>query len=323
LNAVHGVLYSRVGKFASVFRGNDKSLYAVRLIGLDLSRDGLLTFQAKPSDGSWAFDGTPVGDGRKLWVAMRHRDVLPHAYVACYDTASGAQIWRTSIGAADTPAAGAGHENTHNLLTLVGDRIYFNTNLGIVAALDAHTGEICWLHRYKRMGGEFPGLPNSPLYFDRDPSPCVYHDGLLVVAPADTPDVFALDAETGLRVWNNARTANALHLLGIVKQNLIVSGNQLWAIDIRSGEQRFVWPQSEHAGIRGIGRGVLAGDEIFWPTRDAIYVLHALTGQRTRAPLKPPGITYRGANLAVAHNRLILATHENLIALGPQSATNN
>jgi len=323
VNALDGVLYSRVGMFAADFNGSGRGLYDDRLIGIDLARDGLITFQAKPPDGSWAFDGTPVGDGLNLWVAMRRRDVMPHAYVACYDAASGAQIWRTSIAAADTPAAGAGHENTHNLLTLVGGRIYFNTNLGLIAALDAHTGEICWLHQYQRAGGGFPGTFNSPLYFDRDPSSCLYHNGLLVVAPADTPAVFALDADTGRRVWNNDRMANALHLLGVVKQNLAVSGNRLWVLDIRSGRERFAWPESEHAGIRGMGRGVIAGDEIFWPARDAIYVLHALTGQRTRSPLKPRGINYRGANLAVAHNHLLLATHENLIALGEHPPTNN
>ena len=63
----------------------------------------------------------------------------PHAYVACFDAATGRRLWRTSIGAADTPAGGLGDEITHNLLTLVGDRIYFNTNLGLVAALDAET----------------------------------------------------------------------------------------------------------------------------------------------------------------------------------------
>jgi outer membrane protein assembly factor BamB len=151
----------------------------------------------------------------------------------------------------------------------------------------------------------------------------MYRDGLVIVAPADTPAIFALDAQTGDRVWTTDEFSHALHLLGVVKQNLIISGNQLWALDIRSGKQRFVWPESEHAGIRGIGRGVIAGDEIFWPARDAIYALHALTGERTRPRINPPGIDYNGANLAAARNHLIVATHNHLIALGPNPSTND
>jgi outer membrane protein assembly factor BamB len=318
LTAVNDIIYSRAGRFPTVWRGSDNSLYGVRLVGVDVSRDGLLAFQTKVTESVWSFDGAPISDGRRLWVAMRRRDVLPHAYVACYDTASNVELWRTAIGAADTPAAGAGHEITHNLLTLVDDRIYLNTNVGLVAALDSDTGEVCWLHRYERVKSTVADGLASPLHFDRDPSPCMYRDGLVIVAPADTPAVFALDAHTGMRVWTNDQLANVLHLLGVVKQNLVVSGNQLRVLDIRSGEQRFVWPETEHSGIRGVGRGVVAGEEIFWPTRDAIYAIHALTGERTRAPFKPPGIEYQGANLAAARDRLIVATHDKLTALGPK-----
>ena len=122
---------------------------------------------------------------------------------------------------------------------------------------------------------------------DRDPSPCLYHDGLLIVAPADTQSIFALDADTGRRVWVNDELPDALHLLGVVRQNLVVSGHRLWMLDVRSGDMRFVWPESEHAGIRGMGRGLVAGDEIFWPTRHEIYVVrrcHRRTDARADQP---------------------------------------
>jgi len=320
LNAIEGVVYGRVGRFATTRLDTQLTTPADRLVGIDLSRDGLLSFQAKPEDASWSFDGAPVGDGRRLWVAMRHTDVSPHAYVTCFDTATSAMIWRTSIAAADTPAAGNGDEITHNLLALVGDRIYFNTNLGLVAAIDAANGEISWLHRYERTSSGFAQGLEGPLHFDRDPSPCLYHDGLVIVAPSDTPAIFALDAQTGQHIWTTDQLPNALHLLGVVEQSLVVSGNRLWSLDIRSGKKRFVWPDSEHAGIRGIGRGVVAGEEIFWPTRDAIYVMHALTGERTRPPIKLGDISDNGANLAAAQGYLIVAAHDNLTALGPQQA---
>ncbi len=236
LSVIDGIVYGHVGRLATARIDSRQSQASDRLVGLDLSRDGALTFRTRPSDGSWAFDGVPVGDDRRLFVAMRLSDATPHAYVACFDAATGNQLWRTSIGAADTPGTGFGDETTHNLLTLVGDRIYFNSNLGLVAALDADSGGICWVHRYGRVGGaDVIRGRHGPLHFDRDPSPCLYHDGLVVVAPSDTPKVFALDAETGNLVWSSDALPDALHLLGIVRDNLIVSGNRLAALDVPLG----------------------------------------------------------------------------------------
>lgn len=319
LTAISGIAYGRIGRLATTQLESRRGTQGDRLVGFDLARDGLLAFRGRPEDTSWSFDGAPVGDGRRLFVAMRHSDVSPHAYVACFDAATGTRLWRTSIGAADTPAAGRGDEITHNLLTLVGDRIYFNTNLGLVAALDAENGRICWLRRYDRLSGDpfVPGLV-GPLHFDRDPSPCLFHDGLLVVAAADTPSVFALDAETGQTIWTTDQMPDALHLLGVVRQNLAIGGNRLRIVDIRSGQVRFIWPASEHAGIRGMGRGLVAGDEIFWPTRSEIYAFNAVTGARTRTPIDIGSLTDCGANLAAAHGRLIVAAHDTLMAFGPR-----
>jgi outer membrane protein assembly factor BamB len=318
LSVIDGVVYGRVGRQATARIDSRQDQASDRLVGLDLGRDGALSFRVRPPDGSWAFDGVPIGDDRRLFVAMRQSDATPHAYVACFDAATGSQLWRTSIGAADTPAAGYGDEITHNLLTLVGDRIYFNSNLGLVAALDTESGAIRWLRRYSRIEGEriVRGRPR-PLHFDRDPSPCLYHDGLIIVAPADTPKVFALDADTGKTVWSTDKLPDALHLLGMVRDNLIVSGNRLAALDVRSGEPRWVWPDSEHAGIRGMGRGVVAGDEVFWPTRREIYVVHGVTGARSRATIPLGAISDCGANLAAASGRLMVAGYDKLMAFGP------
>jgi outer membrane protein assembly factor BamB len=321
LTVADNVVYGRVGRPATAGPESGSATPGDRLIGLDLKREGQLTFRARPDSREWAFNGVPVRDGARLFVAMRRGDVAPQAYVACFDASSGRLLWRTSIGAADTPARGLANEITHDLLTLVGDRIYFNTNLGLVAALRTGDGAICWISRYDRRANEpFGDGLAGPLHFDRDPAPCLYHDGLVVVAPADTPTIFALDAVTGKRVWSTDLLPDALHLLGVVRQNLIVSGNRLSAINVRSGTLKFVWPESEQAGIRGMGRGVVAGDEVFWPTRHEIYVIHAMTGAQSRNPIRLGSLSDSGANLAAAPGRLIVAGHDKLMAFGPALA---
>jgi outer membrane protein assembly factor BamB len=159
-----------------------------------------------------------------------------------------------------------------------------------------------------------------PLFFDRDPSPCVCDHGMLFVAPADAPTVFALDADTGQTLWSTDQLADAVNLLGVVNGNLIATGNRLTAVDARSGHVKFVWPDSSTAGIRGFGRGVVAGHEVFWPTRDRIYVFDAVTGQQTRKPIDVVAYTTSGGNLVAADGYLLLAAHDKLMALGSLKA---
>ncbi len=320
LNALDGIVYARIGALATSHAQANQSAGGDRIVGLDLRREGLLTFQSPREEADWAFDGTPVSDGRHVFVAMRHSDITPRAYVACFDAATGIQQWRTPIGAADTIAGGAADEITHNLLTLVENRIYLNTNLGLVAALDADSGHICWVSRYDRSAVKtFTAGSAVPLHFDRDPSPCLYHDGLLVVAPSDTPTIFELDANTGKTVWQQDQLPNALNLLGVVGKHLIVAGEGIASLDISSGHVGWTWPDSDRAGIRGMGRGVIAGNEVFWPTRSEIYVIDPKTGAQTRAPINLVPLT-GGANLAVSRGRLIVAGYDKLTVLGPPGA---
>lgn len=321
MNVANHVAYARVGPLATSHPQGRQSAGLDRIIGLDLRREGLLTFSSAREDVDWSFDGAPVCEGGRIFVAMRHSDVTPHAYVACFDAATGARRWRTSIGAADTLGGAIGDEITHNLLTLVENRIYFNSNLGLVAALDADTGAIRWISRYERFKGKVNanGL-SGPLHFDRDPAPCVYNDGMLFVAPADTPAIFALDADTGKTMWRQEGLPDTLHLLCVSNSRLIVSGHSLAALDLATGEIKWLWPESTSAGIRGMGRGVVAGNEVFWPTRNEIYVIDIKTGAQTRSPISLSPLE-GGANLAVADGRLVVAGYDKLFILGPPGAT--
>jgi outer membrane protein assembly factor BamB len=321
LTETAGIVYGRVGRPSATRIESDVSARANQLGGLELGRDGQLAFRARPDDDTWEFDGAPVGEGHRVFVAMRQSDVTRRVYVACFDAASESRpLWRTPIGAADAPAAGDGEQFTHNLLTLVGDRIYFNTNLGLVATLDASNGDICWIRRYPRQTSQPDVRGHSmptQISRQRDPSPCLYHDGLVIAAPVDSPSIFALDAATGQMVWSTDMLTDAAHLLGVVRRNLIVSGNHLSAVDVSTGKLKFVWPKSDQTGLRGMGRGIVAGDEVFWPTRSEIHVIHGVTGAQCRNPIRLGTISDRGANLAAANGRLIVAGPDKLTVFGP------
>jgi cellulose synthase operon protein C len=66
-----------------------------------------------------------------------------------------------------------------------------------------------------------------------------------------------------------------------------------------------------------MGRGVIAGNEIFWPTRTEIYAFDPASGTRTRSPISLSPVSDCGANLAAAAGRLIVAGYDKLQCFGP------
>jgi cellulose synthase operon protein C len=239
--------------------------------------------------------------------------------VACYDAEDGRLLWRQFVCAADTPSRGVLHETTHNLLTLNGDTLYYNTNLGAVAALTAHDGRVQWVSLYPRvLRGD---LFSPPPHWSRDLNPCLFDRGRLLVAPADSPRILALEAETGQLLWQSGpEVEDVVHLLGVAGNCLIASGQKLYWIGLEGedrGHVRHVWPDGPERP--GYGRGILAGGLVYFPTRETIYLFDQLTGQlRKQMPLVPRGLS--GGNLLIAGDRLLIATGEELVALGPPAA---
>lgn len=318
LNAADSILYGRVGELTTTRVELNDDANRSELVGLDLRREGLLAFRAKLATTGWSFDGVPVRAADRLYVALRHGGATTQAAVACFDAATGDEVWRTSVCSADTPAGGLGGEVTHNLLTLASGRIYFNTNLGVVAAVDCEHGAVCWLTKYPRATGKLftPGGAMPP-HFQRDPSPCCYSEGLLFVAPSDSPSVFAIDADTGKTLWTCDALPDAVQLLGVKGHGVVASGNRLAVLDMCTGKPKWIWPASERAEIRGIGRGLIAGSEIFWPARNEIYIVDSSSGAQTRPTIDLRSLGGNGANLAAAAGRLIVAGYDKLMVFAP------
>jgi outer membrane protein assembly factor BamB len=285
------------------------------LVCLDLAAEGRLLWKVEPEEG-WALEGSPVADSAGVYVAMRRQDIRPQAFVACFQADTGRLRWRRLICGAETPARGVCYETTHNLLTLRGGTIYYNTNLGAVAAVRADDGRPLWVSLYPR---ERRGnLAHLAPHWRRDLNPCILDRGMLLVAPADSPRIFAFDAATGQTLWQTGREVDdVVHLLGATPEWLIAGGRRLYWISLGEadrGRVKHVWP--EGADHPGCGRGVLAGQSVLWPTRDKLYTFDQLSAQ----PQKLVDLSARGAaggNLVAAGGHLLIATEDELIALGP------
>lgn len=296
------------------------------IVGLDLGAQGrmLRGFPLRSDGPEWNFEGTPVTDGVGLYVALRkHDQVNTQAHVACYDVATGELRWRRWVCSASTPGHGSRDEISHALLTLVDGALYFNTNLGAVAKLSTETGAIAWAAQYTR--GAFPSQDpdRRDRHFFRDLTPCLYHQGMVIAAPSDSQSLFALDAATGQMVWTTPPeiAADAVHLLGAADNRLVVSGDYLYWFDVFTGQPagQFPPPQKDAPGFSqpspsGFGRGILAGDRVYWPTRERILVFERQTTATKRGyepvQLEPIDLAKRdarGGNLVPAKDKLIVS----------------
>jgi outer membrane protein assembly factor BamB len=242
-----------------------------QIICLDLDREGSVVWRTMPPEERSSFEGTPLADDERVYVAVRKGGVRPQIHVACYDLDGGSEgrlLWRRMVCSAESPGQGQMDEITHTLLTLVGDAVYVNTNLGAVAALDKYSGAIRWVATYPRALANDVNVKN--LQFHRDLNPCVFDRGTIYVAPSDSKHILAYESAGGQLWWQSDLGDSAVQLLGVVDDHLMASGdNLLWMNILRDGFVERAFPRESP---KGFGRGVLAGRQIFWPTRKEIFM---------------------------------------------------
>ncbi len=309
--------------------GGGSSAPPSHVVALDRSTEGKLVWKRAASEialprrradgGSRAatFEGTPIADGRNVYVALTDRIEMTATYVACLDAETGATRWVRYICEANSNThpflGGGGHEVGHRLLTLDGPTLYYQTNLGAVAALDVEAGAVRWLATYPWQGRNGPGQGQG---HDRDLNPAVVHDGLVIVAPDDAPAIFAFDAATGRLAWKTKplpEEVKLAHLLGVAKGRVVATGDRVLLFDVKTGALVRTWPDSGQSP-QGFGRGILAGDRIYWPTKTEIRVLDQETGLVADPPI-PLQQNFRatGGNLAVGDGFLVVAQGDALV----------
>ncbi|MFO0909278.1 MAG: PQQ-binding-like beta-propeller repeat protein [Isosphaeraceae bacterium] len=334
LTAYGDRIYARMGMTAFSPMGGMASGNSSYLVALDKATDGKLLWKRPPMDVMAAFkpaeaavrrvgfEGTPVADARNVYVAMTERREQTSTYVACLDAETGATRWVRYLGAAasdnENPfgfGMGMGLGNNangdygHRLLTLDGPTLYYQTNLGAVASLDAETGSVRWVATY-------PRVDRAGSTRERDLNPAIVHDGLVIAAPDDSASIYAFDAASGRLVWKTDPIPEEIklaHLLGVAKGRLVATGDRVLLFDVKTGKLAHTWPDSGQ-GFESHGRGLLAGDKIYWPTRSEIHVLDQATGLRSDPPIRlQASFQTTGGNLAVGDGYLVVAQADQLV----------
>lgn len=320
------------------------------LLGVDLAAEGkpLSGFPIRPESSEWSFEGAPLVQDGALYVAMRHVEgSRSQIYISCFELATtyvpsnddqddprpaGRLRFRTRIASTATLGGGNLDEISGLLLTIAHGHVYCNTNAGAIGCVEAGTGKLKWVVTYPRSLFRRDEASGDSTFF-RDLNPCLAANGLIIVAPQDCDRILALDALSGQVRWQAAAgtATDATTLLGVRNNTLIAAGDRIYWFDANTGRQLTQYPAgrpdatSAAPSPRGLGQGVIVGEQVWWPTRENILIFSTQPARRgtewsppllKEIQLVPRGLT--GGNLLIAGDKLVITTGTKLAVFGPQ-----
>jgi outer membrane protein assembly factor BamB len=264
---------------------------------------------------AYVFEGAPVVyDGRVYAAETCWASGRVQTAVSCRDADSGALSWRQEV--CETPDADEEPvpRVRHHLLTLVGTSLVYCSHAGAIISLDALSGRRLWAVRYPSRGAGAPESSPAP----RDLAPCVAVGRRLLVAPLDSERILCLDVETGRTLWERDGVA-AVHLLGVSDGRLIfTTTGGIRALAAATGDDGGGWRQPAVGRLPALGRGLLSGGWVLWPTQDPRLPLRALSeidgGQRSGSDILDPTRLHRlrPGNMAFGGGCLVVADTEEL-----------
>ena len=278
----------------------------------DLAELAGLTAISQPTVANGRVYGLFADRSRCLMVAM--------------DLASGGLLWTTTISAGLTrqPLSGggdlflAGHAAAPRL---AGRELFVCTDAGLVAALDACSGSILWLHAYARTATSVQEEGTLRHLQSRQAGVIVADEKRIFIHPRDTLAMIALDRATGLVAWTNeishARVFAGLGGTG-ADRRLILQGAEVRCLDAASGVQRWRW----HPGLDDgevAGQPAIGGEAVWVATTTGLMRLALADGSARRMQTwKQLGVDGVPANLAIHGDALVACGDGVAVVLQPE-----
>ncbi len=281
------------------------------------------------------FDGSPVVIDNSVYITGRGAKgaQFDDGYVLSFDLATGELQWHCYVASGNTSSrvwgdAAVPSGNISHLAYSSG-RLYVLTNLGALAAIDAHSGTILWLNIYPRDVVDpdrafiqrrarierSTAVPKPWAY-----NPVIIHEGKVFILPADGRHLLVYDAGHGteLKRINLADLDTCDTLLGLKGDWMVLAGeHRLLCIEWdkydpkrpASSRDMIVWRQQFKPAIRG--RCFLTDDLIYVPTAERLFRVRFDTSGliRDNYPENPrPWDREEGpGNVLVANNNVIIA----------------
>jgi len=253
------------------------------------------------------FDSAPLVDGNHLFVAARRRRSFgfEDCYLMRFHAATGQFQSQVHLGGASTGSFGA-QLATKSIAAAEGGIIYVCSNLGTVAAVESHTGEVRWLRLYPRQPLGPEGVASSwggeinPWQFN----PVFVSASGIVARPLDANHLFVFARDDG-RILHTVAVEELSSLqtvLGINDDTLFGIGREAIGFDLNAGSIR--WRTALPDASQLLGRGIWAGDRALVPTTKFLCAFDTTTGRRTDIPWGPEG---ESGNLLALPDQLIVA----------------
>jgi outer membrane protein assembly factor BamB len=246
-----------------------------------LQRDVWIKTPPSPGEqgATVAFEGAPIVHQNRVYIAAtQFPSGQTRSLIVSYEADTGNLRWQREVCTTGELKDGD-KRSRHHLLTLAGPNIIYCSHSGAITAVDAVTGQVRWGVRYATRGPKMSDGQPSP----RGLVPCCYADGRVYAAPLDYDRVLCLDSRTGQTIWESD-PMEIIHMLGVSHGKLFCSTltprRGLRALDAATGAATRGWFQpADGSNLPTFGRGLLAGDLVFWPTRDGLHVLRQSDGE--------------------------------------------
>ncbi len=257
------------------------------------------------------FDGAPlVVGGTVLAVERRHR---AFGFEGCFldrlDASTGRLLSRTHLGSASTGGFGF-RQATMCIPASRGGIAYLCTNLGTIAAIESHTGAVCWLRTYAQ------DADHTRISMQEGGSAWRYNATIvagdrLVCLPTDVDRLIVLNRHTGgtEREIDCEELGNAESIIGVVDDRVYGVGERVFAFDLR--DMKVAWFSDLPTGDELYGRGLLTKDAVLIPTVACLCTFDRSTGSRRDEPWPGPKA---GGNLCPAGTRLVAVGADHVTA---------
>ena len=338
LTAFGNRIYARMGSQSAAYSSGMGSRGSSSIVALDWSTQGKLLWEQRSTTLSLpnrppdrnnnrtvSFEGTPVADGDSVYVAVTDRREQTATYVACFDADTGAVRWIRYLGAASPDG---------------------DNNIGFMGGMQASvTSPGDFNHRLLSLDGPDSLLPDQsgrrgrargrdgldPLGGDLSPpgAQSVRQRQRARPEPGDRSRRPGLRRAQRRRVRSSRSTLGAAGCSGRpIRSPTTSSSPTCWAsprggwsppaIACCSSTSRPAscctpGPTRERS-LDGYGRGLLAGDLIYWPTQNEIQILDQRTGLRAEPPIKLQETYHtKGGNLVAGDGYLIVAQADGLV----------
>jgi len=198
-------------------------VYGPSLVAVDQHTGRLLWAKgpmAATTEDEWLdrYQASPAAGRGMVVVPVVHDDIRGRSHIsstselAAFETRTGKLLWRTKLSRiSPLKITQSRYPRKIRILSsapLVKDgAVYHVTNAGIVAAVDAQTGQVRWLTRYPQSKVVMDNF-SSPGQIWRNEPPMV-RGNKLFVTPADSPFLLAIHKETGRIVWVTTQSSDS------------------------------------------------------------------------------------------------------------------